>query len=310
MTSVTQSIGAPSRARGQRALLWKRLKKTWQGYLFISPAVLLISVFSYISIAFSLYISFFEYDIITETHPFVGLQNYTRAVADSLVRIGFRNTIVYVVVIVPVITVISLLLAVLGNQVHRGRSVFRTIFFIPTITPVVVTSMLWVWLYDPTGGINKMLDLIGIKGPNWLFNPTTALPAVMIMTVWGAVGYYMIIFLAGLAEIPQTYYEAAKVDGANTWHTFWHITIPLLRNSLIFVVITLTIAAFQVFTQVYIMTKGGPVNSTQTVQLVVYRYAFANFEMGYAAAISWLLFGLIFFFSALQLKLFISRELY
>ncbi len=130
------------------------------------------------------------------------------------------------------------------------------------------------------------------------------------MTIWGAVGYYMIIFLAGLAEIPEVFYEAAKVDGAGRWHTFWKITIPLLRNSLIFAFVTLTIAAFQVFTQVFIMTQGGPMNQTQTVQMVVYHYAFQRFEMGYASAISWLLFGVIFFFSALQLKLFISRELY
>ncbi|MCB0062733.1 MAG: sugar ABC transporter permease [Caldilineaceae bacterium] len=310
MATLAQSSDTTPAPAQKQGLLWKRIKRTWPGYLFISPAVLLITLFSYISIAFSLYISFFEYDIISEQRPFVGMENYTRAIADSLVRIGFVNTLLYVVVVVPAITAVSLILAVLGNQARRGRSIFRTIFFIPTITPVVVTSMLWVWLYEPTGGVNQLLKLINIKGPNWLFDPVTALPAIMIMTIWGAVGYYMIIFLAGLSEIPQVFYEAAKVDGATSWHTFWHITIPLLRNSTIFVVVTLTIAAFQVFTQVFIMTRGGPMNSTQTVQMVVYRYAFSDFQMGYASAISWLLFGVIFFFSALQLKLFISRELY
>lgn len=310
MATLAQKTTSPSERTQHTQTLWKRIRKTWPGYLFVSPAVLLVSVFSYISIAFSLYISFFEYDIIMETHPFVGLENYTEALTDSLVHTGFRNTIVYVLVTVPAITMISLLLAVLGNQVTRGRSIFRTIFFIPTITPVVVTSMLWVWLYEPNGGINQLLRAVGISGPNWLFDPDTALAAVIIMTVWGAVGYYMIIFLAGLSEIPPVFYEAAKVDGATPWHTFWNITLPLLRNSLIFVVVTLTIAAFQVFTQVFIMTKGGPMNSTQTVQTVIYRYAFADFNMGYASAVSWLLFAVIFFFSAIQLKLFISRELY
>src|SRR4029078_10824375 len=136
--------------------------------------------------------------------------------------------------------------------------------FIPTITPIVVTSLLWIWLLEPTGGVNKVLHTFGINGPNWLFNTATALPAIMVMTLWGAVGYYMVIFLAGLAEIPQVFYEAAKVDGASPQHTFWYITMPLLRNSLIFVVVTLTIAAFQMFTQVFIMTKGGPINATQT----------------------------------------------
>ena len=272
-----------SRASRQREL-WRRFRKTWPGYLFISPAGLLITVFSYIAIIFSLYISFHQYDIISEARPFEGLENYTRALSDKLVRIGFRNTFIYVIVIVPSITIISLMLAVLGNQVRRGRALFRTVFFIPTITPIVVTSMLWVWLYEPTGGINRLLQMINVEGPNWLFNPKTALPAIMIMTIWGAVGYYMIIFLArGLAEIPEVFYEAAKVDGAGRWHTFWNITIPLLRNSLIFAFVTLTIAAFQVFTQVFIMTQGGPMNQTQTVQMVVYHYAFERFEMGYAS---------------------------
>ena len=310
MTTLAQQSQPAQSQASKYNDLWKRVRKTWQGYLFISPAAVLISIFSYIAIAFSLYISFHEYDILTDARPFEGLANYSRALTDSLVRISFRNTFLYVIVIVPAITIISLFLAVLGNQVRRGRALFRTVFFIPTITPVVVTSMLWVWLYEPTGGVNKLLDLVGIEGPNWLFNPLTALPAIMVMTIWGAVGYYMIIFLAGLAEIPEVFYEAAKVDGAGRWRTFWHITIPLLRNSLIFAVVTLTIAAFQVFTQVFIMTRGGPMNQTQTVQMVVYHYAFETFEMGYAAAISWLLFGVIFFFSALQLKLFISRELY
>lgn len=312
MDTVTQEIHPSVSASTVRppSRLWRQIKKTWPAYLFLSPAVLLVSIFSYVAIGFSLYISFHEYDIISSNRPFVGIDNYTRALGDSLVRIGFRNTILYVIVIVPAITIISLFLAVLGNQVQKGRALFRTIFFIPTITPGVVTAMIWVWLYEPTGGVNKLLKMVGISGPNWLFDPTTALPAIMIMTIWGAIGYYMIIFLAGLAEIPPVFYEAAKVDGASPRHTFWHITLPLLRNSMIFVVVTLTIAAFQVFTQVYIMTRGGPMNSTQTVQLVIYNYAFSFFEMGYASAISWLLFGIIFFFSALQLKLFISRELY
>jgi multiple sugar transport system permease protein len=310
VATLAQQTQASFGRKSKRQELWKQLKKTWQGYLFISPAAILIMVFSYLAIGFSLYISFSQYDIISETHPFIGLDNYRRAFADELVGIGFRNTAFYVVVIVPSITILSLLLAVLGNQVHRARSSFRTIFFIPTITPIVVTSLLWVWLLEPTGGINKVLRVVGIHGPNWLFDTNTALPAIMVMTLWGAVGYYMVIFLAGLAEIPQVFYEAAKVDGASPHHTFWYITIPLLRNSLIFVVVTLTIAAFQMFTQAFIMTKGGPINATQTVQLVIYRYAFAKFEVGYASSISWLLFGVIFFFSALQLKLFISRELY
>ena len=294
----------------RRWLLWSRIKKTWPGYLFVSPAALLIIIFSYVAMFFSFYLSFREHDIIAETSVFIGLDNYRRAFADPIVRVSFKNTILYVVGIVPSIIVGSLLLAVLGNQVRKGRAIFRTIYFIPTITPGVVTAMLWVWVYEPTGAMNRVLRMFGIHGPNWLFNRSTAMPAVIIMTLWGALGYYMIIFMAGLADIPQVFYEAAKVDGANRWHTFWHITIPLLRNSLIFVVVTLTIAAFQVFTQVFIMTRGGPAYATTTVQLTVYKRAFQFLEMGYAASISWMLFALIFLFSIMQLRLFISRELY
>lgn len=308
MATVTRVVPPAMTPRWRR--LWNRIKRTYQGYLFVTPAAVLIIIFSYVAMFFSFYLSFREHDIIAETSVFVGLENYRRAFGDPIVRISFKNTVLYVVGIVPSIIAGSLLLAVLGNQVRKGRAVFRTIYFIPTITPGVVTAMLWVWVFEPTGAMNRVLRMLGIHGPNWLFNRSTAMPAVIIMTLWGALGYYMIIFMAGLADIPQVFYEAAKVDGANRWHTFWHITIPLLRNSLIFVFVTLTIAAFQMFTQVFIMTRGGPANATQTVQLTVYRRAFQFLEMGYAASISWLLFALIFFFSIVQLRLFISRELY
>lgn len=308
---VVVAVNVPrpaSRTRWQ--LLWRRVKKTYQGYIFVSPAALHIAIVSYVAMFFSFYISFREWDIITETRPFVGLDNYRRAFADPVVHISFHNTIVYVLGIVPTLIAGSLLLAVLGNQVRKGRAIFRTIYFIPTITPGVVTAMLWIWIFEPTGVMNRLLRIIGIRGPNWLFNKATALPAVIIMTLWGALGYYMILFMAGLSDIPQVFYEAAKVDGANRWDTFWHITIPLLRNTLIFVFVTLTISAFQMFTQVFIMTEGGPAYATQTVQLTVYQQAFLFLEMGYATSISWMLFALIFLFSIIQLRLFISRELY
>jgi multiple sugar transport system permease protein len=291
-------------------LLWTRIKKTYYGYLFVSPAAVLIVIFSYVAMFFSFYLSFREHDIIAETSIFIGLENYRRALADPVVRVSFKNTILYVLGIVPSIIVGSLVLALLGNQVRRGRAIFRTIYFIPTITPGVVTAMLWIWVYEPNGVMNRVLRVFGIQGPNWLFNRPTAMLAVILMTLWGAMGYYMIIFMAGLSDIPQVFYDAAKVDGANRWHTFWHITIPLLRNTLIFVFVTLTIAAFQVFTQVFIMTRGGPAHATQTVQLTVYQRAFQFLEMGYAASISWLLFALILFFSLMQLRMFVSRELY
>lgn len=297
-------------ARWPTRSLKRRLKKHWAGYLFVSPAIALILVFSYAAIAFSLYITLHQWDIITSAKPFVGIANYAKALRSPLVRTAFRNTALYVVVIVPVLTSLSLALAVLGNQVRLGRAIYRTIFFIPTVIPGVVTAMLWIWLFQADGGINRALALVGISGPNWLFDKNTAMPAIILMTIWGAVGYQMLIFMAGLADIPHVFYEAAWIDGADKWQTFLHVTVPLLRNSFIFVVVTLTISGFQMFTQAYIMTKGGPMNQTQTVALVIYRYGFQELQMGYAASISWLLFAVVFFFSALQLKIFVSRELY
>jgi multiple sugar transport system permease protein len=297
-------------ANRRQPTLWKRLKKSYAAYVFVSPAALLITMFSYVAIFFSLYISFHQWDIITNIQNFNGFDNYVRALQDPIVRTSFWNTLYYVVGIVPSITLGALLLAVMANQIQKGRAIFRTIYFIPTITPGVVTAMLWVWVFEPTGVMNRVLALAGIAGPNWLFNRSTAMPAIIIMTLWSAVGYYMIIFMAGLADIPDVFFDAAKVDGANRWQTFWYVTLPLLSNSLIFVVVTLTISAFQMFTQVFIMTRGGPSYATQTVQLTVYQQAFQFLEIGYASAISWLLFVIVFCFAALQLRLFISREVY
>lgn len=309
MTTIANSTsrGAPE---GRWRLLWKRNRKTRVGYLFVSPAVILIVVFSYLAMFFSLYISFHSWDIITDTRRFVALDNYKQALSDPVVATSFRNTALYVVTTVPSIVVGALILAVLGNQIRRGRAIFRTIYFIPTITPGVVTAMLWIWVFEPTGSMNRALGILGIPGPNWLFNRATVIPAIVIMTLWAAMGYYMILFMAGLADIPDVFYEAAKVDGANRWQSFWSITIPLLRNTLIFVFVTLTITSFQMFTQVFVMTQGGPRYASQTVQLTIYQQAFQMLEMGYATAISWLLFAVIFLFSGLQLKLFIARELY
>ena len=259
---------------------------------------------------YSFYLTFRNHHLITGKSTFIGLGNFQKAFADPLVTVSFKNTAVYVFGYVPLLIVGSLLLALLGNQVKKGRAIFRTIYFIPTITPGVVTALLWIWVYEYNGVMNRVLDVFGIDGPNWLFSKQWAMPGIIIMSLWGSMGYQMIIFMAGLSDIPQVFYDAAKVDGANRWNTFWHITIPLLRNSLIFVVVTVTIGAFQTFTQAFIMTRGGPVNATRTVQLTIYDQGFKFMRMGYAAAISWMLFAVILVFSALQLKMFISKELY
>lgn len=291
--------------------LRKRLRSGWSGYAFVTPAMLFIVAFSIVSIGISLYISFFRWDILSSHHPFVGLANYHQALfTDALFWQAARNTVYYVVVVVPGITVLAFALALIANEALWGRAIFRAIYFLPSITPVVVISLVWLWLYTPDGLLNRLLAIVSLPQPNWLENTTTALPAVMGMSIWQAVGYYTVIYVAGLADIPQDFYDAARVDGANRFQEIWHITIPLLRNVTIFVTIVLAIAAFQMFTQVYVMTQGGPVNATQTMQMIIYENAFRYFKMGYASAVSWLLFLAIFVLVLAQLKVFRSREMF
>ncbi|CAN5413294.1 sugar ABC transporter permease [soil metagenome] len=282
---------------------WQQPRKWIAGYLFAGPAVLLLIVFSLISIVISLYLSFFDYDIIRKGGPFVGLANYREALfKDDLFWTALWNTAYYAIGVVPGITILAFLLALAGHKATYGKSVLRTIYFLPSITPLVVISLVWVWLYSPTGMFNQLLLHIGIHGPNWLIDAKTAMPSVIIMSIWVHVGYYVVIYLAGLADIPRDFYDAARVDGANTWQEMIYITVPLLRNVTLFVTVTLAIGAFQVFTQIYIMTLGGPGSATTSMQLLIFRQGFQYFRMGYAAALSWLLFAIILVLVGIQLR--------
>jgi len=295
-------IGAAS-AVHKRKPLWQRPDQWLAGYLFVAPAAILLVIFSIIAIVVSLYLSFFDFDIISRGGPFIGLGNYREALfADKLFWIALFNTAFYAVGVVPGITVISFLLAFAGNRVVYGKGIFRTVYFLPSITPLVVISLVWVWLYSPLGMFNQILTRIGISGPNWLMEPRTSMISVIIMSIWVHVGYYVVIYLAGLADIPRDFYDAARVDGANTWQEIIYITVPLLRNVTLFVTVTLAIGAFQVFTQIYIMTLGGPGSATTSMQLLIFRAGFQYFRMGYASALSWLLFAVIFILVAIQLR--------
>jgi len=202
-------------------------------------------------------------------------------------------------------------LALLADRAGCAGPVVKLGYFIPSITPGVVVSLLWVWLLRDDGALNQLLALLHVRGPNWLQNPHTAMPAIVLVTTWQTVGYYMIVFIAGLADIPKMYYEAAMIDGAGPAGRFWHVTIPLLRNTFVFVTAMLIIGSYQVFTQVYIMTNGGPQSATEVVQAQVFRNAFQYVgRMGRAAAMAWVLFAIIAFFVILQMKFMRSRKLY
>jgi ABC-type sugar transport system permease subunit len=290
---------------------WQQPRKWIAGYLFAGPAIILIIIFSLVAITFSLYVSFFQYDVISQNRPFVGLANYREALfKDRLFWTAMRNTAYYVIGVVPGITIIGFLLGLAGHKVRWGRSTLRTVYFLPSITPVVAMALVWLWMYSPRGMFNQILGAFGITGPNWLMDFQTAMPSVIIMSIWLSVGYYTVIYLAGMADIPPEFYDAARVDGASPWQEVRYVTIPLLRNVTSFVTITLGIFAFQVFTQMYIMTRGGPGEATVSLQLLIYRNGFQYFRMGYAAAISWLLFVVIFLLAMIQLRGYRSQQIF
>jgi multiple sugar transport system permease protein len=230
------------------------------------------------------------------------VRNFARLIEDETFHRALLNNFLFAAVVVPVQTSFALLLAILVNQKIRFVNVFRTAYFSPVVTMMVVVSIVWAFLYNPGAGfINQFLQTIsfGLLGPyDWLNDTKLAFPAIMILSIWQGVGFQMVIFLAGLQDIPSELYEAAQVDGANQWQQFWNVTLPQLRNTLIFVVIATTILAFKLFTQVWVMTQGGPQESTMTTMILLYREGFRQLKVGYASAI-----GIVFFLIVLVVSL-------
>ena len=274
------------------------------------PAAILIAVFSFVAMTYSLFLSFHKWDVLTPVMPFVGLANYQRALSSPLFWTAMQNTTVFVVFRVPGTIILALVLALLAEEVTRGKLIYRTVYFLPSVTPTVVLSLIWMWLYRSDGVINIALGALGLPQPNWLMSTEFAMPAIIIFSIWESVGYQMVIFMAGLADIPTDFYEAAYLDGATKLQRIWYITLPLLRNSFIFVTVTSIVGAFQVFTQAFIMTQGGPINATTTIAMLIYETGMKFLQMGYAAALSWLLFIVVFVFVIIQMQIVRSRQLY
>jgi len=280
------------------------------GYLFIAPALLLFLVFIFVPLFASLYLSFTEYNVI-HAPRWVGLENFrTLLVDDPRFWKAFRNTVLYVVGVVPTGISISLLLAAALEELVRGKQLFKVLYFIPTITSVVAIAAVWKWLFagEKFGLINYGLIQLGLAPIDWLLSPRWLLPAIIIMSIWAGLGYNMVFFSAGISTIPQALYEAAKVDGANWWERFWHVTVPMLRPTLTFVVVMGVITSFQVFDQVYIMTGGtgegigGVLDSGLTLVAYLYDQGFAKFRMGYASAIAYLIFGCVFGLTLINIR--------
>lgn len=274
------------------------------GYLMVSPIVIGILAFTVYPVIFSLFISFTDWDMIK---PFnmVGIENYVTMFTSRMFSTVWTNTLKYVIITVPGSIFFGLLLALaLNSKRVRGAAFFRTAFFLPNITTTVAVCVVWMWLYDKNYGfINNILVAFGLEPVSWLTSRSMAMPSISIMSIWQNMGYDMVIIAAGLKSIDETYYEAANIDGASKWQSFWKITLPMLTPTLFFLVVMHFISFFQLFDAAFVMTSGGPGHATRTVVMQIYDTAFTYFRMGEAAAYAWVLFFVIFIITGVQFAL-------
>lgn len=293
------------------AIGYSHLEKKWTTWALLGPWLLTLLVFWAYPLLYSLYMSFTEYRTLAGEITWIGLENYARLLEDEVFWTALGNTLIFVVGTIPFTTIFAIILAVMLDKVEFLRSFYRSAYFIPSVTALVVLSLIFTNLYAADGYINTLLEMVGLSGPEegWLQNTSTALPAIMAMDVWIATGYYAILFLAALQTIPRELYEAAEIDGAGAWQQFLRVTLPGLRPMLLFVIVLNTIRSFQVFTEVYVMTRGGPLNATTTLVYEVYRNAFESSDMmGYASAIAYVTFLIILAVSLIQMRLISARD--
>lgn len=274
------------------------------GYLFILPWFLGLLLFTLGPMLFSFVLSFSKWDIITGigSIEFVGLDNLKAIFHDELFYQSLKVTFIFALVSVPLYQIVSLLIALLLNMRTRGMKLFRLIYFMPSVIPAVAVSMMWIMIFNPEYGIlNRALGWFGIQGPAWLQDPSYALGALIVMGIWG-VGNTIIIYLSGLQGVPEELHEAAQLDGAGSIRRFFSVTMPMISPTIFFNLIMGIIGGFQYFTQAFVMTNGGPLNSTLFYNLYLYNKAFVNYEMGYASALSWILFAIILFFTLIVIR--------
>jgi multiple sugar transport system permease protein len=262
-------------------------------YLCISPWIVGFILFYLGPILASFYFSLTRWDLLTPPE-FIGIDNYVRIFTrDPLFWKSLKITVLFTFSYVPLDLAIGLLVALLLNQKVRGVGIFRTVYYLPSVLSGVAYVVMWMWLLNPQAGlVNTLLSYAGIQGPRWLQSPDWALPSLVLMSLWG-VGRSMVIYLAGLQDVPSEMYEAARIDGANSWNEFWKITLPMLTPSILFNLIFGIIMTFQSFTTAFVATNGGPLNSTLFYVLYLYRKAFEHLAMGYASALAWILFVIV-----------------
>ena len=273
------------------------------GYGFIMLWLIGLFVFTLIPMLFSLFLSFCKWDIVTglSTIKFIGLENFQKIFDDRKFYKALEVTFKFCLISIPFYQIASLLVAMLLNMRIKFMRTFRLIFFLPSIIPTIASSMIWTQILGKDGLINQGLALIGIQGPAWLNTPSTALYGLILMGVWG-IGNTIIIYLSGLQGVGEELYEASSIDGANSFQRFFKITLPMISPTIFFNVVMAVISSFQYFTQAFVMTEGGPLNSTLFYNLYLYTKAYKELMMGYAAALAWIMFIIILFFTLLVIK--------
>lgn len=306
MTAAPTTTPAPARAVHRRGRGARRRERT--AWLFLAPSLLIIAVFMLWPMVQSVYLSLMDYNRLQPAR-WIGLDNYRELLTDPVVRNALSNTVVYAVVVTPVTVGLALAFALLLNRAIFARGLVRTAVFLPFIVSLAIVAIAWAFLLDPNMGlISYWLDGLGIVSTQgWLSDPKLAMPAVMVVGIWKTVGFYMVMYLAGLQSIPTELYEAASLDGAGPWARFRNVTWPLLSNQTMLISIMAAIATLQAFDQIYVMTRGGPYFQTETLVMLVYRVGFEELRLGYGSAISWVLLLGVFVLSMLQWAYFRKR---
>ncbi|MBW3593698.1 MAG: sugar ABC transporter permease [Actinobacteria bacterium] len=285
----------------------REFRRSWSAYLFISPGLVLFGLFTLFALGFAFYLSFHEWSVIEKEKPFVGFENYRDILDDERFQRSVINTFYFTGASVPLTMFFGLLIALMLNQPIRLRAFFRALYYLPVVTPFVVVAILWKFLYNADFGLFNyyLLKTNLIEDPLlWLSDKDLAMPAVVLMSIYSGIGSSMLLYLAGLQSIPEELYEAAKVDGAGAVRRFRHITVPQLAPTTLFLLVVGIIYSLQVFTQIFVMTGGGPVDRTTTMVYYIYLSAFKFFEMGYATALAFFLFAMVLVFTVFQLRLY------
>jgi ABC-type sugar transport system permease subunit len=274
-------------------------------YAFMAPSLIVLALFVFWPIVQIFWLSLHNYSLVQAVNPFIGLDNFRDLLSDSRFWNSFRDSIYYTIGAVPVTTGLALAVALGLNERLRGTNVLRSAYFLPALSSLAVMGLVWQYLLNPDiGTVSYWLHAMGLPQVDFLDSTTLALPSVTFVGIWKNLGFDVVLFVAGLQAVPEMYYEAAKIDGAGRWQRFWHVTLPTLRPTTLFVVVTSVIGSFQVFDQVYVMTRGGPLFHTETLVTYMYHQGFEIFHLGYASAIAVVLFVFVLLISMFQLRLF------